>query len=333
MSDAQLDEFLRRRKDDGLYNAFAYLVRARHYAYHPLLLELRDIEARQHLAAMTRDEALDEALLGEYGYAERVAKWRKLVNKGRNWESTRTVALIDVMRAYLNNHTDDAFIIMDESVFFLDIVPVAIRKSFPIDENNPEGDTTDGGDIPVDGKIPVFRYDGRSTPDDREAILKQFNMTTGPRVLLDSLGTGGQGLNLQSANAPIRCGPWWKVSWEQQAEGRIHRFEQQKPTYVYELFDEASDVVNCLRSLRDKNRINSQILEAIAHEDDRATGETASLIRRGIKASGSSTCALNLLLEVGAWRNGKGILALKAVFVATASRPPRARITRQEVRF
>jgi hypothetical protein len=125
------------------------------------------------------------------------------------------------MRAYLNNHTDDAFIIMDESVFFLDIVPVAIRKSFPIDENNPDGDTTDGGDIPVDGKIPVFRYDGRSTPDDREAILKQFNMTTGPRVLLASLGTGGQGLNLQIADVPIRCGPWWKVPWEEQALGKV----------------------------------------------------------------------------------------------------------------
>jgi len=131
MSNVQLGEFLRRRKDDGLYNAFAYFVRTRHYAYHPLLLELRDIEARRHLAAMTRDEVLDEALLGEY--AERVTKWRKLVNKGRNWESTRTVALIDFMRAYLKNHTDDAFIIMDESVFFLDIVPVAIKKSFPID--------------------------------------------------------------------------------------------------------------------------------------------------------------------------------------------------------
>ncbi|RFN49402.1 global transactivator [Fusarium flagelliforme] len=116
MSNAQLDEFLRRRKDDGLYNAFAYSMRARHYAYHPLLLELRDIETRRHLASMTRDEALGEALLGEY--AESVAKWRKLVNKRRNWESTRTVALIDVMRAHLKNHTDDAFIIMDESVFF-----------------------------------------------------------------------------------------------------------------------------------------------------------------------------------------------------------------------
>lgn len=95
------------------------------------------------------------------------------------------------MRAYLKNHTDDAFIIMDESVFSLDIVPVAIRKSFPIDKNIPDGDTTDDEDIPVDGKIPVFRYDGRSTPDDREAISKRFNMTTGPRVLLASCGTGG----------------------------------------------------------------------------------------------------------------------------------------------
>ncbi|RFN49401.1 global transactivator [Fusarium flagelliforme] len=100
--------------------------------------------------------------------------------------------------------------------------------------------------------------------------MTRFNAAEGARVLLASRATGGQGLNLQSANAPIRCGPWWKVSWEQQAEGKIHWYGQQKPTYIYGLFDEASDIVNCLRSLRDKkNRINSQILEAITHEDDR----------------------------------------------------------------
>lgn len=75
MSNAQLGEFLRRRKDDGLYNAFTYFVRARHYAYHPLLIELRDIEARRHLAATTRDEALDEALLGEYTEWQSGASW------------------------------------------------------------------------------------------------------------------------------------------------------------------------------------------------------------------------------------------------------------------
>lgn len=100
--------------------------------------------------------------------------------------------------------------------------------------------------------------------------MARFIAAEGARVLLASCATGGEGLNFQSVNALIRCGPQWKVSWEQQAEGRIHRYGQQKPTYIYELFDEASGVVNCLRSLGDKkNLMNSQILEAITHEDDR----------------------------------------------------------------
>ena len=117
MSNVQLDEFMRRRKGQGLQNTFAYFVRARHYAHHPALLLLRYIEERRHLAEMTRDQALDEVLVGQY--AVKVAKWRKLVCQGRNWESTRTVASVDVMRAHLKNHTDDAFIDMDDSVLFL----------------------------------------------------------------------------------------------------------------------------------------------------------------------------------------------------------------------
>ena len=55
--------------------------------------------------------------------------------------------------------------------------------------------------------------------------MARLNAAEGARVLLASRVTGGEGLNLQSANGLIHCGSWWKVSWEQQAEGRIHWYE------------------------------------------------------------------------------------------------------------
>ena len=92
---------------------------------------------------------------------------------------------------------------IDERVFFLDIIGVAISKRFT------------GHGFPV---MSVFIYDGCSSTDERDAVMTRLNAAEGARVLLASRVTGGEGLNLQSANALLRCGPWWKVSWEEQAE-------------------------------------------------------------------------------------------------------------------
>jgi SNF2 family DNA or RNA helicase len=105
---------------------------------------------------------------------------------------------------------DHTIVIIDESVFFLDILTVAIRRDLPISHQ----------------VVLVLRYDRRSSIDERDAVMARFIAAEGARVLLASRATGVQGLNLQSVNALIRCGPWWKVSWEQQAEGRIHRYGQ-----------------------------------------------------------------------------------------------------------
>ena len=41
--------------------------------------------------------------------------------------------------------------------------------------------------------------------------------------MLCSQGSGGEGLNIQAANNVIRYGPWWKRSWEDQADARVYR--------------------------------------------------------------------------------------------------------------
>jgi SNF2 family DNA or RNA helicase len=68
--------------------------------------------------------------------------------------------------------------------------------------------------------IQTFHHDGRQSPVERGVVLEDFNIAQGCRVLIASRGAGSQGLNLQSANVIIRCGPWWKVAWEEQADGR-----------------------------------------------------------------------------------------------------------------
>ncbi|KAH7179551.1 P-loop containing nucleoside triphosphate hydrolase protein [Fusarium flagelliforme] len=228
--------------------------RAKYFAYHPMLNQLHDIEDRIWLSSMVHSETTGEVFL-EDQEEQRLAQWHREIIQGRNWESERTVRLIEIVNFHLNVRPDDAMVIMDESIYFLDIIEVAIRKSFP---NNDRG------------AMPVFRYDGRVSPDEREAVLERFNTATRVRLLLASRITGGQGLNLQSANVLIRCGPWESVFWEQQAEGRIYRFGQNKPTFVFELYDECCHLDTYLRETRYKSsRVTSQILDAITHEDDR----------------------------------------------------------------
>ncbi|KAL4727264.1 hypothetical protein ACLX1H_006170 [Fusarium chlamydosporum] len=182
--------------------------------------------------------------------SEENREWYETVKEENNWRSERTSNLMTLVSLHRQGRPDDAFVVMDESVFFLDIVQVAISKYF-------------------DEEIPVFRYNGRECAGENNAAVERLNAAQGFRILLATRGAGGQGLNLQSANVLIRCGPWLRVSCEQQVERRIHRIRQEKPTFVYELYDENCEVDNYLRKTRESNnRTNSEILDAVTHEDD-----------------------------------------------------------------
>jgi hypothetical protein len=89
-----------------------------------------------------------------------------------------------------------------------------------------------------------------------------------PHALLVSRGTGSQGLNVQFANVVIRCGPWWKNAWEEQAAGRVHRPRQRKLTFVYELRAQDCAVGKNEMGVQDKNRVNTRILSAITRDGD-----------------------------------------------------------------
>ncbi|RBR19864.1 uncharacterized protein FIESC28_05470 [Fusarium coffeatum] len=143
LSNESLSQFLQERKAKRFEHAISHFVKARHYAYHPMLSQLHDIEEPIHLASWTRNETADESLLSQD--KQRLAQWYQELNEGRNWESTRTVCLMGLVTQHLDANPDDAMVIMDESVFFLDIVQVAISKSFP-----------------ANGDKPIFRYDGRA---------------------------------------------------------------------------------------------------------------------------------------------------------------------------
>ncbi|XP_043651644.1 transcription termination factor 2 [Drosophila teissieri] len=76
-------------------------------------------------------------------------------------------------------------------------------------------------------------FNGQLSAKDRELVLRDFNADLDKRVLLLSLTAGGVGLNLNVANHMLIVDLHWNPQLERQAQDRIYRYGQTKPTFIY----------------------------------------------------------------------------------------------------
>ncbi|WFC93720.1 DNA helicase rad5 [Malassezia brasiliensis] len=82
------------------------------------------------------------------------------------------------------------------------------------------------------------RLDGSTSQADRAKVLRTFDESREPLLLLISLRAGGVGLNLTAANHVWLMDCWWNSSIEDQAVDRIHRVGQTRPVTVHRLLVE-----------------------------------------------------------------------------------------------
>ncbi len=115
--------------------------------------------------------------------------------------------------------------------------------------------------------VPFSRLDGSTR--DRQAVVRGFQDTDGPPVLLVSLKAGGTGLNLTAADHIFLLDPWWNPAVEDQAADRAHRIGQDRPVMVYRLVAE-NTVEERILALQEKKRALSE-----AALSDTAAGATA----------------------------------------------------------
>jgi SNF2 family DNA or RNA helicase len=118
--------------------------------------------------------------------------------------------------------------------------------------------------------VPVFKYTDEQEPAERHRALAEFLASAGTRtsVMLATRSAVGQGLNLLAANVVIRCGPWSKRSWEQQAVACCYRYGQTKPVWSYELKANDCDVEAYKRRLRKgRNIISEAIMKLVTIKD------------------------------------------------------------------
>jgi len=88
-------------------------------------------------------------------------------------------------------------------------------------------------------QLPFLSLTGKTLPNQRGAVVQQFQAGAAPIFLL-SLKAGGVGLNLTVADTVIHMDPWWNPAVEEQATARAHRIGQDQPVFVYKLVVEGS---------------------------------------------------------------------------------------------
>ncbi|KAH8383259.1 hypothetical protein KR009_007598, partial [Drosophila setifemur] len=77
-------------------------------------------------------------------------------------------------------------------------------------------------------------FTGQLNAEERQLVLREFNVVNNEkRVLLLSLTAGGVGLNLNVANHMLLVDLHWNPQMERQAQDRIYRYGQTKPTFIY----------------------------------------------------------------------------------------------------
>ncbi|KAL7910379.1 SNF2 family N-terminal domain-containing protein [Trichoderma velutinum] len=77
----------------------------------------------------------------------------------------------------------------------------------------------------------VYYYGGLATPQKSRA-LEAIRKNKEIKVMISTLKSGGQSLNLTVANRVIIIDPWWNKTAEQQAFGRVVRIGQEKVTHL-----------------------------------------------------------------------------------------------------
>ena len=125
------------------------------------------------------------------------------------WEhgSTKITALMDSIRAQPN---DDKTLIFCQFVKEMDIYESVLNQN----------------------GYKCARLDGNMSIHERECMVQKFNQDCEITVFIIQINTGGQGINLQTANRIYIMSPNWNPAIEYQAIGRAHRTGQRKNVYV-----------------------------------------------------------------------------------------------------
>ncbi|KAF1832293.1 hypothetical protein BDW02DRAFT_433791 [Decorospora gaudefroyi] len=170
---------------------------------------------------INRPSALELKRADFYAYLEereRMRKDPKLAKKVGSYTGphTKTQALLhdlDAFRIWSDEHPDERpikSIVFSSWTTHLDLIEIAL--------------TTSGHKL--------VRLDGRMTREARDKSMHALRVDPTVRVMLVSIGAGGLGLNLTTANKVFMMEPQFNPAAEAQAVDRVHRLGQDREVVI-----------------------------------------------------------------------------------------------------
>jgi SNF2 family DNA or RNA helicase len=106
---------------------------------------------------------------------------------------------------------------------------------------------------------------------DRAQLIDWFQRSDKPRVFLATIQTGGEGITLTAARRMVFLDLMWTPADNLQAMKRIHRFGQNRTSFVYEILARGTiDFSAILPTLKRKQDIIDAIMDPPDEEDDDA---------------------------------------------------------------
>ncbi|PVH89540.1 hypothetical protein DL98DRAFT_579331 [Cadophora sp. DSE1049] len=141
--------------------------------------------------------------------------WLREFDAGRSKmpPSTKLTALENQIRTWMIEAPEDKHIIFTQWRGFTGVIGRLLKKR----------------------NVKFVYFTGDMTSTRREKATEQFASDSSIKIMVATLKTAGEGLNLEFANRVISVDPWWNVCSERQAFCRVYRIGQKKETYFTRL--------------------------------------------------------------------------------------------------
>ena len=107
----------------------------------------------------------------------------------------------------------------------------------------------------------VCRIDGTVAQEDRRKQIKEFNENPDFKLFLLSTRSGGQGINLASADTVIIFDSDWNPQQDLQAQDRAHRIGQKNPVIVFRLATKGTVEEELLLTADAKRRLEKLVIK------------------------------------------------------------------------
>ncbi len=113
----------------------------------------------------------------------------------------------------------------------------------------------------------VAKIVGGQTDSTRKKEIEKFKKRKDIPILIASVRTGGEGLNLTEASYVVHFDHWWNPAVMWQAEDRVHRRGQTKGVNIYSYWMKDTIDDRIRQKLREKTILFEQVIDGLAEED------------------------------------------------------------------